>query len=137
MYFFERQIISEINLREQSLWVDNKPIFFFKDWPEKGITKIKHLQRTENNGFLSLNALALKYDIKLHPLSFYDLLSAAESLRETATGAAEIRGGNSETLCDKIMKSQRPGPLIYKKLISTKGLTLSNSQNKWFQDCNH
>jgi len=47
--------------------VDNKPIFF-KDWLEKGIKKVKHLQRTENNGFLSLNALASKYDIKLRPL---------------------------------------------------------------------
>ena len=110
--------------------------FFFKDWLEKGITKVKHLQRTENKGFLSLNALASKYDIKLRPLSFYGLLSAVKSLRKTATGAAEIRGGNSETLCDKIIKSQRPGPIIYKKLISTKGLTPSNSQNKWFQDCN-
>ena len=138
---FERQVTSEINFREQSLWfnslirVDNKPIFF-KDWLEKGIKKVKHLQRTENKGFLSLNALASKYDIKLRPLSFYGLLSAVESLRKTTTRAAEIRGGNSETLCDKIIKSQRPGPIIYKKLSSTKGLTPSNSQNKWFQDCN-
>jgi len=110
--------------------------FFFKDWLEKGITKVKHLQRTENKEFLSLNALASKYDIKLRPLNFYGLLSAVESIRKTATGAAEIRGGNSETLCDKIIKRQRSGPLIYKKLISTKGLTPSNSQNKWFQDCN-
>ena len=78
---FERQVTSEINFREQSLWfnslirIDNKPIFF-KDWLEKGITKVKHLQRTENNGFLSLNDLASKYDIKLRPLSFYGLLSA-------------------------------------------------------------
>ena len=47
---FERQVTSEINLREQSLWfnslirVDNKPIFV-KDWLEKGITKVKHLRR--------------------------------------------------------------------------------------------
>ena len=82
---FEWQVTSEINLREKSSWfnslirVDNKPIFV-KDWLEKGITKVKHLQRTENNGFLSLNALASKYDIKFRPLSFYGLLSAVTSI---------------------------------------------------------
>jgi hypothetical protein len=35
------------------------------------------------------------------------------------------------------MKSQRPGPLIYKKLIKAKGLIPRNSQHKWLQDCDN
>ena len=92
---------------------------------------------TGTNSFLSLNALASKYDIKPPPLGFYGLVSAVKSLRKTVTEADEIRNQNPETLCDKIMKSQRPGPLIYKKFIKANSLTPTNSQNKWLQDCNY
>ena len=86
---FQRQITSEINFREQGLWfnslirIANKPIFF-KDWSEKGITKVKDLQMTGTNRFLPLNALASKYDIKPRPLGFYGLVSAVKSLRKTS-----------------------------------------------------
>ena len=139
---FERQITSEINFREQGLWfnslirIANKPIFF-KEWSEKGITKVKDLQMTGTNRFLPLNALASKYDIKPRPLGFYGLVSAVKSLRKTVTEVDEIKNQNPETLCDRIMKSQRPGPLIYKKFIKANSLTPTNSQNKWLQDCNY
>ena len=139
---FQRQITSEINFREQGLWfnslirIANKPIFF-KDWSEKGITKVKDLQMTGTNRFLPLNALASKYDIKPRPLGFYGLVSAVKSLHKTVTEVDEIRNQNPETLCDRIMKSQRPGPLIYKKFIKANSLTPTNSQNKWLQDCNY
>jgi hypothetical protein len=82
---FEHQITSKTNFQEQVLWlnslirINNKPIFF-KDWLEKGITKVKHLQMTKNNAFLSLNAFASRYDLKLRPLDFCGLLSAVKSL---------------------------------------------------------
>ena len=139
---FERQITSEINFREQGLWfnslirIANKPIFF-KEWSEKGITKVKDLPMTGTNRFLPLNALASKYGIKPCPLGFYGLVSAVKSLRKTITSVDEIKNQNPETLCDRIMKSQRPGPLIYKKFIKANSLTPTNSQNKWLQDCNY
>ena len=91
-----------MNFREQELWfnslirIGDKPIFF-KDWSEKSIPKVKDLQMTGNNGFLPLNALASKYDIKPRPLGFYVLVSAVKSLRKTVTEADEIRNHNYET----------------------------------------
>ena len=139
---FEHQITSKTNFQEQVLWlnslirINNKPIFF-KDWLEKGITKVKHLQMTKNNAFLSLNAFASRYDLKLRPLDFCGLLSAVKSLLRTVPETVELGEHNPEAFCEKIMKSQRPGPLIYKKLIKAKGLIPRNSQHKWLQDCDN
>ena len=95
---FERQVTSEINFHEQSLWfnslirVDNKPIFL-RIGLKKGKQKLNTFKGRKTTDFCPLMLLLQS-------------------------------------------KSQRRGPLIYKKLISTKGLTPSNSQNKTFQDCN-
>ena len=42
-----------------------------------------------------------------------------------------------ETLSEKIVKREKPGPLIYQKLIRAKSLTPRKSQLKWLQDCNY
>ena len=39
-------------------------------------------------------------------------------------------------LSEKIVEREKPGPLIYQKLIRAKSLTPCKSQLKWFQDCN-
>ena len=139
---FENQIISRINFQEQALWlnslirINNKPILF-KDWLKKGVTKVKHLQTSKNNSFLSFSAFASKYNLKLRPLDFCGLLSAVKSLHKTVPETIELEEPNSESFCDKIMKSQRPGPTIYKKLIKAKSLIPTNSQHKWLQDCDN
>ena len=137
---FENRITSKKNLQDQVLWFNsliricNKPILF-KDWLEKGVTKVKHLQTSKNDSFLSLNAFASKYDLNLRPLDFCGLLSAVKSLHKTVPETVESEDSNPEPFCDKIMKIQRPGPTIYKKIIKAKSVVPSNSQHKWLQDC--
>ena len=72
--------------QEQVSWfnsiirIGNKPIFF-KEWSEKGMSKDKHLQPGINN-FLTLKDFDSKHDLRVHPLSFYGVLSAVKSLCE-------------------------------------------------------
>ena len=42
-----------------------------------------------------------------------------------------------ETFSEKIIKREKPGPLIYQKLIRAKSLTPRKSQLKRLQDCNY
>ena len=86
---------------------------------------------------LSLNAFASKYDLNLRLLDLCGLLSAVKSLHKTVPETVELKGPNPESLCDRIMKIQRPGPTTYKKLIKAKSVIHSNSQHKWLQDCVH
>ena len=71
------------------------------------------------------------------PLSFFGLLSAVKQIRKNVTDTAETRDYTFETLSVKIVKREKPGPLIYQKLIRAKSLTPRKSQLKWFQDCNY
>lgn len=41
------------------------------------------------------------------------------------------------TLSEKIVKREKLGPLIYKKLIGAKNLTPGKNQQKWLQDCDY
>ena len=134
------QVSSDIAFQEQFLWfnslirIDNKPIFF-KEWFEIGISKVKHLQ-SGNDNFLTLKDFASKHDLRVRPLSFFGLLSAVKQIRKNVTDTAETRDYTFETLSEKIVKREKPGPLIYQKLIRAKSLTPRKSQLKWFQDCN-
>ena len=60
--------------------IGNKPIFL-KEWSEIGMSKVKHLQPGINN-FLTLKDFDSKHDLRVHPLSFYGVLSAVKSLGE-------------------------------------------------------
>ena len=137
---FVDQVSSDIAFQEQFLWfnslirIDNKPIFL-KEWFEIGISKVKHLQ-SGNDNFLTLKDFASKHDLRVRPLSFFGLLSAVKQIRKNVTDTAETRDYTFETLSEKIVKREKPGPLIYQKLIRAKTLTPHKSQLKWFQDCN-
>ena len=63
-------------------------------------------------------------------------LDSDSDLTRTRSGLGQLVE-SSETLRDRIRKSQRPGPLIYKKVIKANSITPTNSQNKWLQDCNY
>ena len=62
--------------------IGNKPVFF-KDWFGKGVTKVKHLLGNDNNTFLSLNDFCLNYNLNVRPLSFYGIVAAVKSLRNS------------------------------------------------------
>ena len=53
--------------------------FFFKEWFEISISKVKHVQ-TGNDNFLTLKDFASKHDLRVRPLSFYGLLSAVQRM---------------------------------------------------------
>lgn len=50
---------------------------------------------------------------------------------------AETRDYDFVTLSEKIVKREKLGPLIYKKLIGAKNLTPGKNQQKWLQDCDY
>ena len=65
--------------QEQVSWFNSliridKPIFL-KEWFEIGISKVKHFQPRIDN-FLTLKDFDSKHDLRVHPLSFYGVLSA-------------------------------------------------------------
>ena len=70
--------------------------FFFKEWFEISISKVKHVQ-TGNDNFLTLKDFASKHDLRVRPLSFYGLLSAVQRIRKNVTDTAETKDYNSET----------------------------------------
>ena len=85
---FQNQVMSEEHFLDQPLWYDslikigNKPVFS-KDWLGKGVTKVRHLLGNDNNIFLSLNDFCLKYNLNVRPLSFYGIVTAVKSLRNS------------------------------------------------------
>ena len=102
-----------------------------------GISKVNHLQ-SGNDNFLNLQNFASKHDLRVRPLSFFGLLSAVKQIRKNVTDTAEtLRDYSFETFSEKIVKREKPGPLIYQKLIRAKSLTPRKRQLKWFQDCNY
>ena len=78
----------------------------------------------------------MTYTVRVRPLSFFGLLPAVKQIRKNVTDTAETRDYTFETLSEKIVKREKPGPLIYQKLIRAKSLTPRKSQLKWFRDCN-
>ena len=62
--------------------------FFFKEWFEISISKIKHVQ-TGNDNFLTLKDFASKHDLRVRLLSF--LLSAVKQIHKNVTDTAETR----------------------------------------------
>ena len=130
--------MSREHFLDQQLWhnsvikIANKTVFL-KNWFTKGITRVKHLLGSDNT-FLSLNDFCWKYEI--YPLSFYRLISAVKSLRSNSK-FQNVQNANCEfePLPTKILQAKKATTLIYKKLISNKGLTPESSQRKWLEDC--
>ena len=47
------------------------------------VTKVRHLLGNDNDTFLSLNDFCLKYNLNACPLSFYGIVAAIKSLRNS------------------------------------------------------
>ena len=84
---FDENITSEKQFLEQTLWynslirIDNCPVFY-REWFDRGVTKVKHL-KDEHNKFLSLAELQQKYSLKVCLLKYFGLVSALKSLWTT------------------------------------------------------
>jgi len=138
---YEHHIASEVQFQEQNLWfnslirIGNKPVLL-KDWPAKGITKVKQLQKLDSSNYLSLNEFRSKYSLNARPLSFCGMISAVKLLGQSQTTAA---GGTTkfEPFSTKLLNTKKVSSLVYKKLVKRKGSTLINSQKKWLEDCDY
>ena len=88
---FVDKVSSDIAFQEQVLWfnslirIDNEH-YFFKEWFEISISKVKNLQ-SGNDNFLTLKDFASKHDLRVRPFSFYGLLSR---ICKNITDTAEI-----------------------------------------------
>ena len=80
--FFDEDLTSKEHLLSSPLWynsiikIENRPVFF-KDWFLKGITKVKHMMN-DSYEFLSLTAFQNKYNLRVPPLSFYEIITSQE-----------------------------------------------------------
>ena len=135
---FDEHIMSEKQFVEQILWhnslvrIDNCPIFY-REWFDKGVTKVKHLKDASNN-FLSLAEMQRKYSLNICPLKYYGLLSTLKSLRNTCKNNY-INNCDYESFAAKLAKCQSANKLVYNKLISTKCTHPTHNQQKWQKDC--
>ncbi|CAH3185800.1 unnamed protein product, partial [Porites lobata] len=77
---FDENKTSEKQFLEQTLWhnslirIDNCSVFY-RQWFDRGVTKVKHL-KDEHNKFLSLAELQQKYSLKVCLLKYFGLVSA-------------------------------------------------------------
>ena len=132
--------MSEEHFLDQPLWynslirIGNKPVFF-KDWLGKGVTKVRHLLGNHNNTFLSLNDFRLKYNLNAHPLSFYGIVAAVKSLRNSTWQISKDIIQEHGSFLARMVDTQRASSLVYKKLVNTKSKTADISQKKWLIDC--
>jgi len=82
---FEDTVKSMQHLLSLNLWhnslvkVGKKPIYY-KSWSAKGIQKVKHLMRDENN-FFSFTEFKERFDIKTNFLTFCGIISSIKSLK--------------------------------------------------------
>ena len=117
---FENQIMSKEHFLDQPLWynslirIGNKPVFF-KDWLGKGVTKVRHLLGNDNNTFLSLNNFCLKYNLNAHPLSFYGIVAAVKSLRNSTWQISKDIIQEHGSFLARMVNTQRASSLIYQK----------------------
>ncbi|KAL9982000.1 hypothetical protein ACROYT_G010777 [Oculina patagonica] len=137
---FEDEIKSENQFLNQNLWhnsvirIDDRPVFYSECY-HKGITKVKHLKDGSNN-FLSYFELQTKFSLKICPLRYYGLISALKLLWDAHKNNLIMTDSEYETFSETLIKSQRTSPPVYQKLISKKSTLSSQSQRKWFEDCN-
>ena len=91
---------------------------------------MKHLLASDNN-FLSLNDFRCKYEIDPRPLSFYGLILAVKSVR-IDSNLQDLQNTNheKEPLTTRILQVKKATTIIYRKLISIKGLTPESSHKK-------
>ena len=135
---FDEHIMSKKQFVEQILWhnslvrIDNCPIFY-REWFDKGVTKVKHLKDASNN-FLSFAEMQRKYSLNICPLKYYGLLSTLKSLRNTCKNNY-INNCDYESFAAKLAKCQSANKLVYTKLISTTCTHPTHNQQKWQKDC--
>ena len=137
---FDENITSEKQFLEQTLWynslirIDNCPVFY-REWFDRGVTKVKHL-KDEHNKFLSLAELQQKYSPKVCLLKYFGLVSALKSLWTTCKTNCIKNCDNYETFVVRLTECQSASKLVYTKLLSTKCELPSHNQQKWLKDCN-
>ena len=137
---FDENITSEKQFLEQTLWynslirIDNCPVFY-REWFDRGVTKVKHL-KDEHNNSLALAELQQKYSLKVCLLKYFGLVSALKSLWTTCKTSCIKNCNNYETFVVRLTECQSASKLVYTKLLSTKCKLPSHNQQKWLKDCN-
>ena len=129
---YEERIISDYHFRTLPLCynslvkIENRPVFF-KEWFLKGITKVEHLM-DDSGKFLSLKAFHTTHNLTFWPLTFLRIVSSIKLLHNTRMLTKQ------ESFLSIFLKSKKPSKLVYKKLVSGKSESPSQSQQKWRQD---
>ena len=86
---FEHEIKSKDQFGKQPLWynslirIGNRPVYL-NDWMARGITKVKHLMKTDSNVYLSFSEFRRKFNLNPCPLKYYGILSAIKYLWRTS-----------------------------------------------------
>ena len=136
---YEETIISDHHFRTLPLWynslvrVENRPVFF-KEWFLKGITKVEHLM-DDSGKFLSLTAFQTIHNLTVRPaaLTFLGIISSIKLLQRYIPHNTRM-WTKHESFLSNFLKSKKPSKLVYKKLVSGKSESPSQSQQKWQED---
>ena len=106
---FEDTVKSMQHLLSLNLWhnslvkVGKKPIYY-KSWSAKGIQKVKHLMRDENN-FFSFKEFKERFDIKTNFLTFYGIISSIKSLQNKVKTQPPLKE-NYESFIDVFLQTE-------------------------------
>ena len=133
------------NICNTNIWFNSnvkigKKVVFWRDWYDKGITKLSHLFK--GNRFYTYEELVAKYNIKSNFLNYMGLISAIPgSWKYTVrhTSAAEAEEHNDHTvnpLLTFVTKYAKPSSLVYKNIVNDLNDQPWDRFNKWEKDIN-
>ena len=107
-----------LNLWNNSLVKVGKKPTYYKSWSAKGVQKVKHVMRDENN-FLSFTEFKERFEIKTNFLTFYGIISSIKSLQNKVKTQPPLKG-NYESFIDAFLSINKTNRMVYQKCISSK-----------------
>ena len=136
---FNPCVISIDHYLSSSLWhnslikVDNRPVFY-KSWYAKAVKNIAHLMQ-DSTTFISYHEFEKLFGIKSNFLAFQGLISTLKSLNQLNRDCFLIKNKKSEDFHESFLKTEKANKVVYERLVRTKKLRPTQSQEKWPDDC--
>ena len=133
--FFEKRIVSKDHflslplLQNSLIRINNAPVFC-NDWLTMGVTQIKHLMDDNSLTFLSLEHFQNRYNIRVKPLMFFEIVSAVKSLQRQIPGTHQ----RYESSFNTFLKSRKPSRIVYKQLIANKSEKPISCTDIWHKE---
>ena len=110
---------------------ERKTLNTFLIWKGDIVNK-EHLM-DDSGKFLSLTAFRTIHNLTVRPLTFLGIISSIKPLQRYIPHNTRM-WTKHESFLSNVLKSKKPSKLVYKKLVSGKSESPSQSQQKWQEE---